>query len=156
MLSLEVEEGRRYGYPVGLIMLDIDNFKSFNDAYGHPQGDVVLKQVARVLRGNSREVDLAARYGGEEMALILPHTDLEGSHAIAERIRAAVEELRVPRLDGDEPLRVTLSVGVSVTSGRDKDMLIGDADAALYRAKREGKNRTSKAESEPADAIAAE
>ena len=100
MLSLEVEEGRRYGYPVGLIMLDIDNFKSFNDAYGHPQGDVVLKQVVRVLRGNSREVNFAARYGGEEMALILPHTDLEGSHAIAERIRAAVEELRVPRLDG--------------------------------------------------------
>jgi GGDEF domain-containing protein/HAMP domain-containing protein len=89
LLSLEIEEARRYRYPVGLIMLDLDNFKSINDTHGHQQGDLVLKQVARVLRENSREVDVPARYGGEEMALILPHTDLDGSYAIAERVRTA-------------------------------------------------------------------
>jgi diguanylate cyclase (GGDEF)-like protein len=148
LLSLEVEEGRRYNYPVGLVMLDVDNFKSFNDTYGHQQGDVVLKRVARVLRDNSREVDAAARYGGEEMALILPHTDLEGSYAIAERVRVAVEALRVPTIDGDGQLRVTASVGVAVSTDWDKDGLIADADAALYRAKREGKNRTIRAQAQ--------
>ncbi len=89
LLGSEVEQVRRYHYPVGLIMLDIDDFKSVNDTYGHQQGDVVLKRVARVVADSSREVDYPARYGGEEMALILPHTDLEGAYAIAERIRAS-------------------------------------------------------------------
>lgn len=142
LLSAEIEQVRRYEHPVGLIMLDIDNFKSVNDTFGHPQGDVVLKHVARVLRENSRDVDSPARYGGEEMALILPHTDLQGSHAIAERVRTAIEALRVPRLDHDGVLRVTASVGVASSADGDKDALIADADAALYTAKRGGKNRT--------------
>jgi GGDEF domain-containing protein/HAMP domain-containing protein len=87
ILTTEMDQVRRYNHPVGLIMLDIDNFKTVNDTYGHPQGDVVLKHVARVLRENSRETDAPARYGGEEMALILPHTDLEGSYAIAAHSR---------------------------------------------------------------------
>ncbi len=142
LLSAEIEQVRRYEHPVGLIMLDIDNFKSVNDTFGHPQGDVVLKHVARVLRENSRDVDSPARYGGEEMALILPHTDLQGSHAIAERVRTAIEALRVPRLDHDGVLRVTASVGVASSADGDKAALIADADAALYTAKRGGKNRT--------------
>ena len=100
-------------------MLDIDDFKAVNDTYGHPQGDAVLRHVARVLHENSRDADSPARYGGEELSLILPHTDLEGAHAIAERIRAAVEELRVARTDGDGVLRITASVGVAAsTDGR--------------------------------------
>jgi diguanylate cyclase (GGDEF)-like protein len=142
LLSSEIEQVRRYEHPVGLIMLDIDNFKSVNDTYGHPQGDVVLKHVARVLRQNSRDVDSPARYGGEEMALILPHTDLPGAHAIAERVRSAIEALHIPQLDSEGVLRVTASVGVAASAEGDKDGLIADADAALYTAKRGGKNRT--------------
>jgi diguanylate cyclase (GGDEF)-like protein len=142
LLSAELDQVRRYGHPVGLIMLDIDNFKSVNDTYGHPQGDVVLKHVARVLRENSRDADSPARYGGEEMALILPHTDLPGAHAIAERVRSAIEGLHVPRLDQDGVLRVTASVGVAASTEGDKEALIAEADGALYTAKRGGKNRT--------------
>ncbi|MGZ4239883.1 MAG: diguanylate cyclase [Solirubrobacteraceae bacterium] len=145
VLGSEMEQVRRYQYPVGLIMLDIDDFKSINDTYGHPQGDVVLRHVARIVRENSRDADSPARYGGEEMALILPHTDLEGSHAIAERVRTAIAGLRISRLDGQGTLRITASVGVAASSEGLKDGLIADADAALYEAKRAGKNRTVRA-----------
>jgi diguanylate cyclase (GGDEF)-like protein len=145
LLGGEMEQVRRYHYVVGLIMLDIDNFKRVNDTYGHPQGDVVLKYVARVLRDNSRDADSPARYGGEEMALILPHTDLDGSYAIAERVREAIEALRIPRLDGEGFIRITASLGVGVTSTGDKEPLIAETDAALYQAKRTGKNRTVRA-----------
>ena len=140
LLSAEVEQVRRYHHQVGLIMLDLDNFTSVNDTYGHQQGDVVLRHVARALRDTSRDADSPARYGGEEMALILPHTDLDGSYAIAERLRTAIESLRIPGPDG--PLRVTASLGVAASSAGDKDLLIAQADAALYAAKREGRNRT--------------
>jgi diguanylate cyclase (GGDEF)-like protein len=142
LLAVEIEQMRRYHHPVGLIMLDIDNFKSFNDTYGHQQGDVVLRRVARVLADTSREADFPARYGGEEMALILPHTDMPGSFAIAERIRTAVESLRLPRLDEAGVLRVTVSLGVAASTDGTKEDLISEADAALYEAKRQGKNRT--------------
>jgi diguanylate cyclase (GGDEF)-like protein len=145
VLGSEMEQVRRYHYPVGLIMLDLDNFKKINDTYGHPQGDLVLKQVARVLQGNSREADSPARYGGEEMALILPHTDLEGAYAIAERVRTAIAALHIPLIDGGGELRVTASIGVGATSEGHKEALIGATDAALYRAKHEGKNRTVRA-----------
>jgi diguanylate cyclase (GGDEF)-like protein len=85
-------------------MLDIDDFKSVNDADGHPQGDVVLKHIARVVRDSSREVDVPARDGGDEMASIVPHTDLDGAHAIAERIRSSIEDPRIPRLDQRDQL----------------------------------------------------
>jgi diguanylate cyclase (GGDEF)-like protein len=152
VLNAEIEQVRRYHHPVGLIMLDIDDFKAVNDTYGHPQGDAVLRHVARVLRENSRDADSPARYGGEELSLILPHTDLEGAHAIAERIRTAVEGLRVPRTDGAGALRVTASVGVTASAAGHKDALIADADAALYEAKRRGKNCTVASEARLADA----
>jgi diguanylate cyclase (GGDEF)-like protein len=156
LLGAEVEQVRRYHHPVGLIMLDIDNFKSINDTYGHQQGDVVLKRVARVVVDSSREVDYPARYGGEEMALILPHTDLEGSYAIAERIRTSIEDLRIPRLDQQGTLRITASLGVTSSTDGTKDALISDADAALYRAKRQGKNRTVRAPVRTANVLGAE
>jgi diguanylate cyclase (GGDEF)-like protein len=156
LLSTEIEQVRRYEYPVGLIMLDIDDFKSINDTFGHQQGDVVLKQVARVLRESSRDADSPARYGGEEMALILPHTDLAGAHAIAERVRLAIEALRVPRLDRQGALRVTASLGVAASVDGNKDQLIADADSALYAAKRSGKNRTATSEAETANVVGGE
>ncbi|HYV15806.1 MAG TPA: diguanylate cyclase [Conexibacter sp.] len=141
----------RFGQPLGLVLLDIDDFKQVNDTYGHPQGDVVLREVARILRESSREIDEPARYGGEEMAVALPQTDLEGAYVIAERIRVAVDALRIPRLDGGGTIGVTVSCGVAAAEDGDKVALIAAADAALYRAKRAGKNRTERA-AEPASA----
>ncbi len=154
-LGSEMEQVRRYRYPVGLIMLDIDNFKQINDTYGHQQGDRVLQAVARVLSETSREADSASRYGGEEMAVVLPHTDLEGSYAIAERIRTAVTRLRIPLLNGDGLIQLTASLGVAVTTEGNKNELIAEADAALYQAKRDGKNRTMRAPV-PADVTSGE
>ena len=152
LLDAEIEQVRRYHHPLGLIMLDIDDFKAVNDTYGHQQGDAVLRQVASVLRENSRDADSPARYGGEELSLILPHTDLEGAFAIADRIRVAVEGLRVARTDGHGVLRVTTSVGVTSSTVGDKHRLIADADGALYEAKRRGKNRTVSAATRIAEA----
>jgi diguanylate cyclase (GGDEF)-like protein len=156
LLQTEIEQVRRYKHSVGLIMLDLDDFKSINDTYGHQQGDVVLKQVARALRDTSRDADVPARYGGEEMAVILPHTDLGGAFSISERVRRAIEALRVPRLDGDGTLRITASFGVAASADGDKDALIADADAALYEAKRQGKNRTVKTQAHTANVISGE
>ena len=156
LLGAEVEQVRRYRHSVGLIMLDIDNFKSANDTYGHQQGDAVLRHVAWVLADSSREVDYPARYGGEELAVILPHTDLEGAYAIAERIRAAVAALRVRRVDHGGTLQITASLGVAASNDGDKDALIAEADAALYRAKRQGKNRTVQATAEAAKVFSVE
>jgi diguanylate cyclase (GGDEF)-like protein len=149
VMSAEVERARRYDQEMGLIMLDIDNFKRVNDTYGHMQGDMVLREVARVLRQSAREIDEPARYGGEEMAVALPQTDLDGAFRFAERVRQRIEALELPLLDGDGILRVTASFGaasLSTAPQSDKEGLVAAADAALYRAKRSGKNRTVKAE----------
>jgi len=148
VIGAEVERAERFDQPLGLLMLDIDDFKTINDNYGHQQGDVVLREVARVLRENARQVDEPARYGGEEMAVALPQTDLEGTYLLAERVRESISDLHVRRLDGGEPLHVTASFGVAAfpESARGKERLIAAADAALYGAKRAGKNRTVRAE----------
>jgi diguanylate cyclase (GGDEF)-like protein len=148
VITTEVERTRRFGHELGLIMLDIDDFKRVNDTYGHLQGDEVLKEVAHALRESSREIDEPARYGGEEMAVALPQTGLEGAYEFAERVRQRIERLQIPLVDGDGTLRVTASFGVASlpdSAKIDKDALIAAADAALYRAKRSGKNRTVKA-----------
>jgi diguanylate cyclase (GGDEF)-like protein len=147
-LDGEIERSRRFGQPVGLMMLDIDNFKTVNDTYGHQQGDLVLIEVGRVLRALSRDIDEPARYGGEEMAVILPQTDVAGAELLAERMRAALAGIEIDRLDGGGRLRVTASFGVASlpANASDKDSLIAEADAALYRAKRGGKNRVGRAE----------
>jgi diguanylate cyclase (GGDEF)-like protein len=151
-LDREIERGRRFNSPIGLVMLDIDDFKSINDEFGHQQGDEVLAAVAGVLRELSRDIDIPARYGGEELAVVLPQTDAEGTAQVAERIREAIEACRIPRLGGGEPLQVTASFGVAEIPGSasDKAALIAAADAALYRAKRAGKNRVEQAEPVPA------
>ena len=156
LLSAEMEEVRRYHYPVGLIMLDIDNFKSVNDVYGHQQGDLVLRRVADALRATSRDVDVAARYGGEEMALILPHTDLEGAYEAAERARMAIASMEIPLIEGEGSLSVTASIGAAASLNGAKNDLIAAADAALYVAKREGKNRTVRAEPDTANVVTGE
>jgi diguanylate cyclase (GGDEF)-like protein len=150
-MATEVERSKRFGQPVGLVLLDLDDFKTVNDTYGHQQGDLVLREVARVLRETSREIDEPARYGGEELAVVLPGTDLEGAYNLAERVRAGIEELVLPLLDGDGALRVTASFGVATLPGSADDMrgLVAAADEALYRAKRAGKNRTVRAEPSP-------
>ncbi len=147
LASNEVERAKRFGNELGLVMIDIDDFKRVNDSYGHQQGDVVLREVARVLRESAREIDETARYGGEEFAVILPQTDLDGAFHLGERIRQAIEALQVERLDGKGVVRVTVSAGVSAMpdSAHDKSSLIAAADAALYEAKRAGKNRTARA-----------
>jgi diguanylate cyclase (GGDEF)-like protein len=150
-MSTEVERSRRFGQPLGLVLLDLDDFKTVNDTYGHQQGDLVLREIARVLRETSREIDEPARYGGEELAVVLPGTDLEGAYNLAERVRLGIEELTLPVLDGDGALRVTASFGVATLPGSADDMrgLVAAADDALYRAKRAGKNRTVRAEGLP-------
>ncbi len=148
VMGIEVERSKRFGHPLGLVMLDIDDFKNVNDRWGHLQGDQVLREVARVLLDTAREIDEPARYGGEEMAVVLPQTDLDGATEFAERLRARIEALRVPVLQGDGLVQVTASVGAAAlpeSATYDKDALVQAADAALYRAKRQGKNRVGKA-----------
>jgi diguanylate cyclase (GGDEF)-like protein len=146
-LSAEVERSRRYGTGLGLILLDLDNFKSINDTYGHQQGDVVLREVARVLREASREIDHPARYGGEELAVVVPGTDLEGTFNLAERVRERIGELQIPRIDGQGTISVTTSCGVAAAppTAADERALVGAADNALYEAKGTGRNKSVRA-----------
>jgi diguanylate cyclase (GGDEF)-like protein len=153
VIAAEAAAARRFDQPLGLVMLDIDDFKRVNDTYGHQQGDLVLGEVARILRDCSREIDEPARYGGEELAVALQQTDLAGAEAIAERVRVAVEALELPRLDGRGTLRVTISCGVAASADGDPVALVAAADAALYAAKRAGKNRTARAGTTPATAV---
>ncbi|MFL5844893.1 MAG: diguanylate cyclase [Solirubrobacteraceae bacterium] len=149
LLAAEVERTRRFpDQSVGLVMLDIDNFKKVNDTHGHQMGDDVLREVARVLRETSREIDYPARYGGEELAVVLPGTDIEGAFDMAERVRSGIEALSFPLGNGnDDVLKVTASFGAASGSGDDTApaALIGAADTALYEAKRGGKNKTVRA-----------
>jgi diguanylate cyclase (GGDEF)-like protein len=148
-IATEIERARRLDHGLGLVMLDIDNFKQVNDTYGHQVGDRVLADVANVLRSQSREIDLPARYGGEELALLLPGADLEGAYQLAERVRQGIEALDIP-LDSRGVLRVTASFGAAAVPecAHDPSSLIAAADTALYAAKRAGKNRTERAEPE--------
>jgi diguanylate cyclase (GGDEF)-like protein len=142
-LNEELKSPKAFIHGCSLLMIDVDHFKRFNDAYGHQQGDMVLKEVAEVIIGNLRTNDLAARYGGEEMTVILPFTDKKVALEIAERMRKKVEIRRFTGLpDG---AYVTVSVGVASypLDAQSQEELISKADKALYRAKNSGRNRTS-------------
>lgn len=144
-LDEEIERARRTGGPMSLILIDIDKFKSFNDTYGHQVGDQVLRGVAQILARNVRDdIDVPARYGGEEMAAILPETDAEEAMRVADRIRRAVESHAMPGPDGSL-LQVTISLGVAVfpTHAPDGQRLVAAADAALYDSKHNGRNRVT-------------
>jgi diguanylate cyclase (GGDEF)-like protein len=146
-LSLEDEYNRslRYGEPMSILMVDLDRFKKVNDTYGHPRGDAVLKETARIMLDVMRKVDLVARYGGEEFVVIMPHTDLDGAVKGAERVRAAIENNHFEGLS--KTGEITVSIGVStLVEGVENDMdsLIKMADDALYRAKLNGRNRVEK------------
>ncbi len=138
-LQDEVSRAARYHLPLSLMMLDVDHFKLYNDSYGHPAGDEVLKMLAKVLESQARETDIIARYGGEEFAVILANTDRDQALSAAERLRLAVSETCWP-------LRpVTVSIGIStlriLTNGHSD--LVKEADIALYASKGRGRNRIS-------------
>ena len=135
-------EYTRHRQPVSLILLDIDMFKTVNDIFGHQGGDEVLKEVARAAELTIREIDLCARYGGEELAILLPQTNLAGASRTAERLREAVANLRVPPPGGGAPITVTASFGVAsyTESVKAGDLLFPAADMALYQAKSAGRN----------------
>lgn len=143
LLDKEIERSRRYNRPFSLAMMDIDNFKHFNDTYGHQTGDEVLKGVARVLKDKIRSTDIAARYGGEEFVLIFPETDSEQAVTACEKIRKSVEDMQVPH--GRDVLSITISLGAATfpVHADGKHYLIASADKAMYVAKRGGKNRVS-------------
>jgi diguanylate cyclase (GGDEF)-like protein len=155
-LDREIERRRRFDHPVGLVMIDLDDFKRVNDTYGHQQGDEVLAHVAWVLRDASRDLDMVVRYGGEELAVVLPQTDGSGAAQLAERMRRAIESLHVPRVGQSGTIEVTASFGVASVpeNGLDRNELIAAADAALYAAKAGGKNRVERAGEALAEASA--
>jgi two-component system cell cycle response regulator len=142
-LELEIARARRLGYAVGVLMIDLDNFKRVNDTYGHPVGDEVLRDVAMALRQNLRRTDVAARYGGEEFAIILPGLSAAGLRAVGEKLRRAVSALGPIQTQPDGPaLSISVSIGgmSAVPFATDASGLIREADAALYEAKRAGKD----------------
>jgi len=141
-LTLEVERSQRSGLPLSLLMLDVDHFKQFNDTYGHPSGDEVLRQLARVLGDTRRANDVVARYGGEEFAVILVDTPKFTAAKVAERVRERIYDNdfseAAPRAG-----RLSVSIGVATfpDDGGDAEALVRSADTALYAAKRAGRNR---------------
>lgn len=142
-LDEELQRADRYENFVSLIILDVDHFKNFNDTYGHPEGDRVLKTVARLIEKNVREIDIAARYGGEEFVVICPEKNGEGSLTPAERIRSAIESYDF-RIDGKNvPITVSLGVACYPDQACSKTELVQRADFALYYSKNHGRNRAS-------------
>lgn len=143
MLRQEFASARRYQRPLGLILIDIDHFKQFNDTWGHQVGDLVLREVAQLIKASCRDSDVVARYGGEEMVIVMPSTAMPFAGEVAERIRALIEGHRIPH--GEQELTVTISLGLAMLQDdtADKDALIRRADAALYRSKKNGRNQVT-------------
>jgi two-component system, cell cycle response regulator len=146
-LSQEIARADRYSRPLSLLMIDVDHFKVYNDTYGHPQGDIVLQDLARLLQEMSRTSDTVARWGGEEFAIILPETDSVGAQKIGQRLREQVEGYLFPGKELMPGGTLTISIGVATHApAGSRDALLQAADTALYTAKHEGRNRVCVAE----------
>jgi diguanylate cyclase (GGDEF)-like protein len=137
VLKKEMEEANRKNTSLCLLMIDIDDFKKVNDKYGHLKGDEVLKKVGTAINNSVREMDLAARYGGEELAVLMPRVDIEQAYKASQRIRKAIAQIQFT------DFFVTVSIGLSQTDQRidTPDKLIHAGDEALYKAKNKGKNK---------------
>jgi diguanylate cyclase (GGDEF)-like protein len=140
-LGEELQRSRRHEIPLALLLIDIDDFKVVNDSYGHLAGDVVLRDVAEILRRSVRVFDVCARFGGEEFVIIMPGSTAESAMRIAERIRERIETYR-PSDRLLSAMRITVSIGLAVSDlGTTVGQLLTQADGALYSAKHAGKNR---------------
>lgn len=141
----EIGRCRRYAYPLSLLLLDVDHFKAVNDAHGHLVGDRVLTAVGSALSDTLRSIDLAGRWGGEEFAVLLPHTGADGAETVGQRIRETIASrpcAAVPGASGAADIRITVSIGVTQLATNDSwETLVGRADEAMYAAKRSGRDR---------------
>lgn len=144
LITQQIETAARYDQMASLMLFDIDHFKNFNDTYGHPVGDLVLKEVARCVQGAVRSSDILARYGGEEFVVFMPMTDSENAMQSAERVRSAVETMGIPHESG-KTLKVTISIGVCTFPilADAKQALIDNSDKAMYYSKKTGRNRVT-------------
>lgn len=144
LLSMELERAKINDAAISLVMLDVDNFKNYNDTLGHIKGDEALKQISNILQNKSRKFDMVARYGGEEFTIIMPNTSKENARLFAERLRNEVEKhyAEDPNITPEKRLTISLGIATYAEDADTKDELISRADLALYEAKHSGKNRT--------------
>ncbi len=142
-LAKRFYEARRFEQPISLLFIDIDHFKRINDTFGHLTGDEVLRVVAQTVQETARSCDTVARYGGEELAMLLPQTDLEGAYILAERLREVVRDLSIQEANGPRMVSVTVSIGVAQLQAEDMTpaSLLDRADRAVYEAKHRGRNQ---------------
>ncbi|OQX88946.1 hypothetical protein B6D60_00615 [candidate division KSB1 bacterium 4484_87] len=142
-LEKELIRAKRHNNHISIVMMDIDYFKQYNDAHGHPAGDYVLRTIANILRNNIRNIDIAARYGGEEFALILIETNHKAASIVAEKIRKLIEDFNFKLEESQPSGKITVSMGVSTfpEDGKTFNELIDTADRRLYKAKEMGRNR---------------
>jgi two-component system cell cycle response regulator len=148
-LLLEIKRSLRQENKMALLMIDVDNFKRFNDTYGHPAGDKALSSVAKILKDNVRDVDVVARYGGEEFAVVLPYAGWRSGQQVAERLLEIIHKQQIAGVGNQvDAASVTVSIGLAVfpDNGMSSESIISSADGALYSAKRQGKNRVCCAE----------
>jgi len=142
-----ISSAQKSSKPLAFLIMDIDHFKAVNDSHGHDIGDEVLREFANRISANIRGIDLACRYGGEEFVVVMPDTDVEFAHTIAERLRKSVETTPIEISRAPDALNITISIGIAVSQGEgdNAEKLLHRADQALYRAKREGRNRVVRA-----------
>ena len=137
----EFRRSEKFKFDLSFLMVDIDHFKNYNDTFGHLVGDVILREVANLLKENIREIDFVGRFGGEEFSIFLPETSKEQAISVSERLREKIAESEIQAYD--EKVRLSISIGVATfpEDSRDKGLLIEIADKALYQAKQKGRNR---------------